>query len=410
MHVLYLTTEFPWPAISGGRVRSLADLRLIASLPEVLGVDLVCLEEEPTSSDDIRALASELPKLAIFPPVFHPIHLKKHPAWLPLVAALRLVPGLPYLAGKWVSPRVARALRRVVLGRVPDLVYIDHLGMAVYERRLRRWAPRARFVLGQHNVESDFFAQFAAKKSGLVRRLAELETRLARRVEIDVMRRVDAVVAISSSDAASFEEMAGVLASVVPQVVPVTRTPWEPRGPRAVYVGNLSWHPNVAGLDWFCERVWPLVRDALPSAELDVVGSGLPRGEGGEQIVPDRWKKPGITVHGFVADLEPLYLRSSAFVAPILGGSGVRIKLLEGFRAGLPLVTTPAGALGLPIASGREALVAGAPGDFARDLVRLLCDVELQRSLREGAYTFLEREHGLAAAQAVAREVLGLGP
>lgn len=409
MHVLYLTTEFPFPAVSGGRVRTAADLSLLDSLPEITSVDLVCLEEEATSNDAKRELREKLSKVTLTGPIFHPIHLKKFPAYLPLVVALRLMPGYPYLAGKWASVRVARALAKLVRARRPDVIYVDHLGMMVYEQLLSRIAPGARIVLGQHNVESDFFAQFAERKQGLVRKVAELETARARTFEKKAMRRADAVVAISSADRDAFESLAGVHAHVVPQVVRFTRSEWIPKAsPRLVYVGNLSWHPNVAGLDWFTKDVWPKLREKVPNVVLDVVGSGLPRDASGNEIVPEHWKLPGITVHGFAKELAPHYENASAFLAPILGGSGVRIKLLEGFRAGLPLVTTTAGALGLPLESGRELLVADDAEGFAAHVANVLGDVALQRTLRENAYGFLEREHGVARAQDVMREALGL--
>lgn len=408
MHVLYLTTELPYPAVSGGRVRTAADLALLDSLPEVRSVDLLCLEEEPTPPEAKRAVSEKHRKVRLHGPIFHPIHLKRFPHYLPLVAALRVVPGYPYLAGKWASARVAFAIRQVIRARRPDVVYVDHLGMMVYEKLVSRLCPGARLVLGQHNVESDFFAQFAERKTGIVKIAAELETARARTFERESMRRADAVVAISSSDANAFRDLANVDARVVPQVVSVTRTEWTERtSKRLVYVGNLSWHPNVAGLDWFTTEVWPKLRAKVPNVALDVVGSGLPKDASGKEIVPERWKLPGITVHGFAKELEPHYATASVFVAPISGGSGVRIKLLEGFRAGIPLVTTTAGALGLPVESGKELFVADDPEEYATHVATLLGNVALQRTLRENAYAFLEREHGIARAQDVLRDVLG---
>jgi glycosyltransferase involved in cell wall biosynthesis len=411
MHVLYLTTELPFPAVSGGRVRTAADLTLLESLPEVRSVDLLCLEEEPSPPEALREVAEKLPKARLLGPIFHPIHLKKFPHYLPLVAALRVVPGYPYLAGKWASVAVAKAIVKACRARRPDVVYVDHLGMMVYERLLSRLVPGVRIVLGQHNVESDFFAQFAEKKRGVVRLVADLETTRARAFERDAMRRANAVVAISSSDRDAFEKLAGIRAHVVPQVVRFERTEWEPKAsPRLVYVGNLSWHPNVAGLDWFVKEAWPEVRRLVPEVVLDVIGSGLPRDANGKEIVPKNWLAPGIVVHGFAKELAPHYANASVFLAPILGGSGVRIKLLEGFRAGLPLVTTTAGALGLPVVSGRELLVSDDPTELARHVATLLGDVALQRTLRQNAFDFLEREHGLAKAQGVLRDALGISP
>src|SRR5204863_322514 len=129
---------------------------------------------------------------------------------------------------------------------------------------------------------------------------------------------------------------------------------------RFCYVGNLRWRPNAEGLDWFCKDVWPRIRARMPDATCEIAGVGLEKGH-----VPDAWKVQGVETVGFLEDLEPLYARSTAMIAPIVGGSGVRIKLLEGFRAGMPIVTTPDGAFGLPLADGSEIMIARDPDAFA---------------------------------------------
>ena len=95
-------------------------------------------------------------------------------------------------------------------------------------------------------------------------------------------------------------------------------------------------------------------------------------------------------------------------LAPVFGGSGVRVKMLEGFRAGMPVVTTPDGAFGLPLSDGNEALVAQDPDGFAERVERLVKDEPLRQRIREGGYTYLETYHSLRVAQDVMRKVLGI--
>jgi len=135
---------------------------------------------------------------------------------------------------------------------------------------------------------------------------------------------------------------------------------------------------------------------------------GLKPDASGALPVPAAWQVPGVTTVGFLEDLEPLYVRSLAMLAPVFGGSGVRVKMLEGFRAGMPVVTTPDGAFGLPLEDGQEALVAGDPESFAECVERLLANEDVRQRVREGGYTYLERHHSLAVAQGVMRRVLGL--
>jgi glycosyltransferase involved in cell wall biosynthesis len=409
MRVLHLTTEFPWPATSGGSVRTVSQLRILASLPEVEAVTVLSVAEKPVSEAERRALGDAIPKLRVLPPVFHPVHLFDFKRYVPRVVALRALRGVPYLAGKWDSRALRKTPRRELVDTAVDVVYVDHLGMARYLADVEAERPACRIVLDQHNVESEFFKQFAARKTGLKKLVANDEYRASVRFEKAALKAVHAVVAISNEDAKHFDGLAGIHAHVVPMVLPFERKERpRPATPNLCYVGNLRWHPNVAGLDWFCRDVWPKIRARVPDATFEIAGVGLDRDASGKQRVPDAWKVPGVTTVGFLEELEPLYQRSLAMLAPVFGGSGVRVKMLEGFRAGMPVVTTPDGAFGLPLADGKEALVAGDPEGFAERVERLVKDEAVRQRVREGGYAYLEQYHSLAVAQDVMRRVLGI--
>ena len=411
MRVFYLTTEFPYPPTAGGRVRSLAELRLLDSLPEVEALVVLSVQEEPVRAEDLAALSRDVRKATLLQPIFHPVHLKRFPRHVPRVALLRALARVPYLAAKWDSRRLRLALRAHLDSGRFDVVYLDHLGMALYLPLVRKHAPTARVVLEQHNVESDFFAQFAARPRSplsLVGLVAAGEHQLAQRFERETLAAVDATVAISADDARAFAAMSGKPAELVPQVVPFERRPYAPvTPPQLLYVGSLGWHPNVEGLDWFCRAVWPILRERAPELTLNIIGSGLPLDDG-QPVVPEAWRARGIVTHGFVADLAPFEARAAAMIAPISGGSGVRIKLLEGFRAGLPVITTKAGAAGLPLQSDRELVVADEPERFAAETLSVVREPARATRLREAAYTYLDAHHSAAVAQQAMRRALGL--
>lgn len=411
MRILFLTTDFVWPPDHGGRVRTLSQLRVLSSLPEVERIRLFSMRESEIRPDHREALVRDVPKLEIVEPIFHPIHLFRHPRYVPRVVCLRVARGVPYLAAKWDSPEVRRALERELRGRRSDVVWLNGLGIAHYLRLVRRLQPWARVVLDQHNVESDRFAQFARRQRGLRRVVAETEWLAARRYERDVLRAVDAVGAISDDDARAYHELAGVEARTVPQITSFARrTRTDEPGPRLCWIGNLTWRPNARGLDWFCLEVWPRIRERVPEATLEIVGSGLRTDRHGVAIAPREWHAPGITTLGFVEDLVPVYERAAAMVAPILGGAGIRIKVLEAFAQGLPVVTTPDGAAGLPIEPGRDAFVEAEPAAFAARVVELLASGGLRERLREAGYAFLDRHDRLADAQAAVSALLGSMP
>jgi len=408
VRVLFLCTDFVWPADSGGRVRTLSQLKNLSSLPEVERIRLFSMCETAVADEHRAALVRAVPKLDLAEPVFHPIHLFRHPGYVPHVAWLRFIHGVPYIAGKWDSRAVRSALERELRDGAYDVVWLNGLGVAHYLALVRRLQPGARVVLDQHNVENERFLQFARRQHGPKRLVARAEWRAARAYERGVLRAVDAVGAISEHDTRAYRRLAGVEARTVPQAVSFVRRQGEAAsGRRFCWIGNLSWAPNARGLSWFCVEVWPRIRAGLRDAELAIAGSGLPTDATGVPIAPTAWRVPGITTLGFVEDLAPLYDGSIAMVAPILGGAGIRMKLLEAFRHGMPVVTTPDGAAGLPIEPGRHAFVESNAGAFAARAIELATSSEARAHVREGGYSFLEKHNHAGAATAAVSELVG---
>ncbi|MEW6071631.1 MAG: glycosyltransferase, partial [Planctomycetota bacterium] len=213
------------------------------------------------------------------------------------------------------------------------------------------------------------------------------------RYEIAVCRRADRVLAMSADDAgflARYLSDGRARLRVAPNAVD-TRS-YVPGGGLdsrrgVLFVGNWQNLPNVDALEFFLADVWPLVRLRRPDATLSVVGANpSPRvlGAGG---------RDGVTVVGPVADLRRTYLEHRVLVAPLRAGSGTRLKILEAFASGLPVVSTRLGAEGIECADGEHLLLADDPVPMARALERLLADDELAGALAARARRLVEERY-----------------
>jgi glycosyltransferase involved in cell wall biosynthesis len=400
VNVLFLLPDFVFPADRGLRVRSLSQLRVLASIDAVENITVLSLAEKQVSVDRIRGLESAIAKVRAVPPVIQPVHMRRSPKHMPRLLRLR-ARGVPYLVAKCDAPLMRALVEHHLTAAHYDLVYVGAIGMAGYLRSVRRLAPEALVVLEEHNVEWEIFERLAPTYRFPMRAVAHHEAQTLRSYEARTLRAVDAVIAISDADARALEKLSGVAPIVVPTYVergaPRTETT---DAPALAYTGLLAWQPNAQGLDWFCANVWPLVRERVPAATLKIAGPGLRKGPDGALAVPPAWVAPGITTVGYVDDLEDLYKTSVAMVAPIVGGSGVRMKLLESMRAGMPTVTTTDGAAGLDVEDGREMLIADGPAEFADRVARMLTDRGLRERVRSAGYGYLESHHSLAAARA----------
>jgi glycosyltransferase involved in cell wall biosynthesis len=406
LNVLFLSLDFVYPAERGLRVRTLSQLRVLSSVERVERITFLALSESPVDAERLRALEREVPKLHAEQAVLQPTHMRRSPKHLPRLLGLRAL-GVPYLVAKCDNPSMHALVERHLRRGIYDLVYVGQLGMTTYLPRIRRLAPKAHVVLEEHNVEWEIFERLAPTFRGALRQAARWEARSLRGYERRRLRDVDGVIAISDADARAFRSLAGIDATVVPTFIEHGAGRAEhAKAPALAYTGLLGWQPNAHGLDWFCRDVWPLIRQRVPEATLTIAGPGLRKAEDGSLVVPPAWSAPGIRVVGFVEDLEDLYAGSVAMIAPIIGGSGVRMKLLESMRAGMPTVTTTDGAAGLDVADGREMFIADSPEAFAERTARLLSDASLRDRFRSAGYRFLETHHSLAVARERLQKVL----
>jgi glycosyltransferase involved in cell wall biosynthesis len=128
----------------------------------------------------------------------------------------------------------------------------------------------------------------------------------------------------------------------------------------------MNYVPNEEGAVWLAERVWPLVKAAIPHARLTLVGSSPTRRV--KQLASD----PTIRVTGHVPDVRDYLWRAAVGVAPLQIARGIQTKVLEALAAGLPTVITPVVADGLPAEALRGCRVAETPQLFAAAIVETL--------------------------------------
>ena len=174
---------------------------------------------------------------------------------------------------------------------------------------------------------------------------------------------------------------------------------------RLLFVGTLGYEPNRAGLEWFLKQIWPLIRQAVPEAEIDVVG-GKP-----SPWLLSRHGNDGILVHGFVEELEPLWRRAGCSVVPLLAGSGTRLKVLESLSQRVPVVSTTLGAYGLDLGAEEGVLRVDEPSAFAAECTRLILDIPTNRTLgergREAVATLYDWDRIQETIRSLVREVAG---
>jgi polysaccharide biosynthesis protein PslH len=350
MRILWVATKPPWPPHDGGRLVAALTLEALRARGHET---TVVAPVDPREADVAAAAARKAGWDGLVLVPTRPVSLLR----AALGGALGRIPiTVRRHAGPQVRARVADLLERerFDVAHAEQLQALGPLGEA--ERR------RLPVVLRATNVESDLW-RGSARTAPLVGPFLRLEAARLAAWEGGAVRRTAATVALTAPDAARLTELAGVAGRVrqVPAPFPSRLPPAErplAGSPAVVLFGSAGWRPNREGARWFLDRVWSRVEAALPQAVLHVVGLPVRAGA-------------GVRARRAPADSREAFAGGAFLVVPLRVAAGVRMKILEAWARGVPVVATPEAAQGLDAADGRELLLAREPGEFALALRRL---------------------------------------
>jgi glycosyltransferase involved in cell wall biosynthesis len=367
--LLAVTSQLPWPLNTGGHLRTFHMMRCLAKRFRVR------LVAGAAANHDEGRAALEREGVAL-----RPVILGQRRAWREGLRALgAAVRGEPYvLYERHNRAEVRAALAAEMRAEPPDLLYLDHLDSAVFA------GPGSTVPVGVdlHNVYSLLVQREAEDRGGLTGMYLKREARLLAKAEQRAARLAEVVFAVSDVEADHYRSLGARSVHVVPNGVDCAAYESLPAGrgdgpPVILYVGTMSWSPNASAVRFLAAEVLPRVRERVPAAELWVVGKDPP---------PDlaATTQAGVRVLGGVPSMLAPLQAAHVLAVPLEAGGGTRLKILEAFAAGLPVVSTPVGCEGIRFTAGQHLLVRER-GQFAEALVGLLADPAAGARLAEHA-------------------------
>jgi glycosyltransferase involved in cell wall biosynthesis len=278
-------------------------------------------------------------------------------------------------------------IHRQIQTRQIDVLQLEYTPLAEYAGRFRRLVS----ALFEHDIYFQSVARGWSSLFGLTGKLkAAVEYLRALRYETRALKRLDLVQACSRDNLEyllSFvPALHGKTQSGLRAAIDTARYEYRPVGREPLtmlFVGSFRHLPNQAALAWFTTQVLPAVCASRPEARLVVVGSDPPPPHAFPSL-------DHVELRGAVEDIREPLARYAVFVCPVLSGSGVRVKLLEAFASGIPVVSTRLGAEGLTRTDSEVCLLADEAQDFAGKILSLFDDPARAASLAARARAEVE--------------------
>jgi glycosyltransferase involved in cell wall biosynthesis len=391
MRILVVSPTFPYPLIKGIKIRLYNLVRQLARRHEV-HLAAMAQAEDPDPCPELEAICSTVTRLPPPRKVWDPEHPTNY--FQDAGRVLRkLLDRRPHLAYIHLTPEVENAIARLPMDGVDAVfcfrTYLFNVAAAA--------AGHRPLVVDFDDVEhAKFAAQGRVMAGGRANALlTRWESRKHRAWEFAIAHRAAAAFVCSAVDRDRFPISWRSKIHLLPNGADFNQSSEgrvagqadEVPG-RLLMVGDMGYFPNADSAVTFCDRILPRVRERLPEVELCIVGNHP------EREVLALAKIPGVRVTGFVPDVAPWFQSASVLVVPLRFGGGTRLKILEALRWRRAVVSTPAGAEGLALESGKHLVVASTDEAFADAVVELATDPLRRRELGERGWEWARQTYG----------------
>ncbi len=381
MQILFLTQIIPWPLDAGPKIKTWNVLRFLKEQGHTVILGSFVREEERKHLVHLEQLCEEV----------HAVPMRRsRPADLRYWLRGQLS-GRPFLIERDDLPEMRALVARLVAEKEIDLIYADQLSMVQFGLPKSHPGGKRPFLLfDAHNAVWTIVDRMQQNAAWFLKPVLAQEAQKIKKYEGEIVKTADHVLAVSENDrqalleavaATSKEAVQSVHSSIT--VIPIavdtsSLTPVQRKfgSTNILTLGTLHYPPNADGIRWFMKEVFPILGERVPSATLTVVGKNPPG-----DFLQMAAKDLRITVTGYVPDLTPYFEAAAVVVVPVRAGGGMRVRILEAFARGVPIVTTTVGLEGIEASIPQDVEVADTPQAFAVAVERLLLNAAEQEQM-----------------------------
>ncbi|RPH33229.1 MAG: glycosyltransferase [Bacteroidales bacterium] len=362
MKILFLTNKPPYPAKDGSSLATLCMAEGLAELGNSITILSISTQKHPCR---IEQIPIELRQLINFNLIEVNTKINLINAFINL-----LFSKLPYNIERFIDSGYTKKLTEILKANRYDIIQLEGLYMSPYIKTIREQTDTP-IVYRSHNIEHEIWVRLSQNEANILKSTYYLLlSKRIRRMENSVKHQVNALVAISKRDENWFRSNGfNKPSAAIPMGYSIEK-PIRIEGlsnDEPCFLGSLDWIPNQEGLLWFLNEVWPKVYTEFPNLFFHIAGRNAPAS------IIDRLKKtPNIEYHGEVENAHEYLKRYSILIVPILSGSGMRVKIIEGMIFGKVIVTTTIGMEGIDAINHEHALIVDTPNDFAQAITGLI--------------------------------------
>lgn len=375
MNVLWITIESILPANSGGRIGIFRRLEYIAKHNDIFLFYTMDSKGDEQYVNDLKEYCKE---------VYGFVREKKS------VTTFKSLSKAPFTVASRKNLAMIEKIKECLKKNNIDVINVDspHMGLNLLELDFN--VP---IVLNQHNVEWKVYNNIASATSKTIKKLVyKFEAIRFKKFEKNLYNKLDIslMTFVSTEDRDYFiKEYPDLRTELVPvgAIYKGYKYDWEKKNNNTmVFVGKMSYSPNIEAVTWFCKFVFPLIKKEISDARLVIVGKDPTKDVLSLELID------GVEVTGEVQSLDEYYVNADLDVIPLLHGGGVKVKLLEGLGYSVPIVTTPVGAQGTMF-DNSSLLISDTAEEMASQCISFLKEKTKYKEMYENTFSIFKEKY-----------------
>ena len=381
MRILILTNKMPYPPRDGG---SIASLSLALSLSDCENEVEILSMNTSKHHTDLKSIPQDI-KSKI---KFHSVDINTETS--AIKAGINLIfSSKPYNAERFISADFDKKLISILQEKDFDIIQLEGLYLCPYIETIRK-NSKGLIALRSHNIEHEIWHRAAINESNRI--IKSYKKNLASRIhkfKLAYLNQYDLLVPITARDGELYNKFGNNKpVHVVPTGINsdnhfLNCDTSNSEFPGFFNIGALDWIPNQEGLTWFIEKVWKDYLKAEPEAVFTVAGRNAP-------VFFEKYLlQNNIQYLGEVENAADFIASGSIMIVPLLSGSGMRIKIIEGMAAGKTIITTSIGTEGINTENGKNIIIADTPTEFLNALQKIKSDKNLHENISTEARKFI---------------------
>ena len=312
-----------------------------------------------------------------------------------LGAFLNIFSNQSYNVSRYYEQSAEKALSNVLKEKTFDIVQFEGLFVVPYLDVVKA-NTKAKIIYRAHNVEYDIWERLALRERFTPRRAyLEFLSRRLKAFEADQINRFDQVFAFSNPDRQKLLRMGcEVHIAVFPVAldfekykIDLSKTNF----PTLFHLGAMDWRPNKEGLEWFLDEIWPDIESINRELRFYIGGKNMQK-----QFFD--YDSDNLIVEGEVVDAIEFMNSKAIMIVPLLSGSGMRVKIIEGMAMQKCIIATTMAAEGIDYINGVDILIANTADEFYRSILKCITQPNSWLEIGVNARKKAEKHHEIKAS------------